>query len=139
MLTLGEDIANKLSGGCVIYLIGQLGAGKTTLTRGILHGLGHPGSVKSPTFTLVEPYEVNGKRVFHFDLYRLVDAEELEYLGIRDYFVSDSISIVEWPEKGAGVLPKADLQITIDYKDAGRHVRIIANTDRGVRILAQLN
>lgn len=131
MLVLGARIAEVTCGKGVIYLHGDLGAGKTTLSRGIIRGLGHVGAVKSPTFTLVEPYEIGAVRAFHFDLYRLVDAEELEYLGIRDYFEGDALCLVEWPQRGAGVLPKADLDITISPHGAGRALRLQAQGERG--------
>lgn len=131
MLVLGARIAEVTGGKGLIYLHGDLGAGKTTLSRGIIRGLGHVGAVKSPTFTLVEPYEIGAVRAFHFDLYRLVDAEELEYLGIRDYFESDALCLVEWPQRGAGVLPKADLDITISPHGAGRALRLQAQGERG--------
>lgn len=131
MLALGARIAQATAGQGVIYLHGDLGAGKTTLSRGLVRGFGHEGKVKSPTFTLVEPYEMASVRVFHFDLYRLVDPEELEFLGIRDYFSGDALCLVEWPERGAGILPKADLDITITPHGAGRMLSLEPQSERG--------
>ncbi|TBU87266.1 tRNA (adenosine(37)-N6)-threonylcarbamoyltransferase complex ATPase subunit type 1 TsaE [Phytopseudomonas dryadis] len=131
MLALGARIAQISEARGVIYLQGDLGAGKTTLSRGIIRGLGHVGAVKSPTFTLVEPYQIGSFRAFHFDLYRLVDPEELEFLGIRDYFEGDALCLVEWPQRGAGVLPKADLDITITPRERGRSLLFRSNSAKG--------
>jgi tRNA threonylcarbamoyladenosine biosynthesis protein TsaE len=131
MTAFGGCIAKTTQGHGLIFLEGDLGAGKTTLSRGIIRGLGHVGAVKSPTFTLVEPYEIGEIRAFHFDLYRLVDPEELEYLGIRDYFDDDALCLIEWPEKGAGFLPKPDLTITISPQDSGRSLKILSRGSCG--------
>ena len=131
MVALGQRLAQVTAGSGLIFLEGDLGAGKTTLSRGIIRGLGHVGAVKSPTFTLVEPYEIGDIRAFHFDLYRLVDPEELEYLGIRDYFEDDALCLIEWPRKGAGFLPKPDLTITISPQDSGRSLQIVSQSSRG--------
>jgi tRNA threonylcarbamoyladenosine biosynthesis protein TsaE len=131
MVTLGNRIAQVTEGHGIIFLDGDLGAGKTTLSRGIIRGLGHVGAVKSPTFTLVEPYEIGDIRAFHFDLYRLVDPEELEFLGIRDYLEDDALCLIEWPQKGAGFLPKPDLTITISPHDSGRSLNLSPQGLRG--------
>jgi len=139
MEQFGTRLASQCVDGALIFLQGDLGTGKTTLTRGFLHGMGYKGNVKSPTYTLVEPYEINGKQVYHFDLYRMGDPEELEYLGGRDYFTDDDICLVEWPERGEGFLPKPDVLIVINYQNAGRQLTISAQTERGRAILAQLD
>ncbi|APC16238.1 tRNA (adenosine(37)-N6)-threonylcarbamoyltransferase complex ATPase subunit type 1 TsaE [Pseudomonas frederiksbergensis] len=131
MVVLGNHIAQVTQGHGIIFLDGDLGAGKTTLSRGIIRGLGHVGAVKSPTFTLVEPYEIGNIRAFHFDLYRLVDPEELEFLGIRDYLEDDALCLIEWPQKGAGFLPKPDLTITISPHDSGRSLNLSPQGLRG--------
>ena len=131
MSDFGARIARVTQGHGLIFLEGNLGMGKTTLSRGIIRGLGHVGAVKSPTFTLVEPYEIGDIRAFHFDLYRLVDPEELEFLGIRDYFEDDALCLIEWPERGVGVLPKADLDITIAAQAGARSLSLRPQGARG--------
>ena len=131
MVAFGGHLARITQGHGLIFLEGDLGAGKTTLSRGIIRGLGHTGAVKSPTFTLVEPYEINDIRAFHFDLYRLVDPEELEFMGIRDYFDQDALCLIEWPQQGAGFLPKADLTITIGQHNTGRQLTLSPQGARG--------
>ncbi len=128
---LGEQLALHCKSGLVVHLLGELGAGKTTLARGFLHGLGYTGKVKSPTYTLVETYELERCSCFHFDLYRLADPEELEYMGIRDFQNAADILLIEWPDKGKGFLPAEDLVIEISYLDDGRSVVFSAHTPRG--------
>jgi len=131
---LGEAAAE----GAVLYLHGHLGAGKTTLSRGLIRGRGHEGKVKSPTYTLVEPYEGLRPPVYHFDLYRLGDPEELEFMGIRDYFLPGNLCLVEWPEKGAGLLPPADCDIELRAVTGHREIRARAGTGRGRAILGRM-
>jgi tRNA threonylcarbamoyladenosine biosynthesis protein TsaE len=136
---LAAQMAQFTEQGSVIFLQGDLGAGKTTFVRGFLQGLGHKGVVKSPTYTLVEPYSIDNKRIYHFDLYRLANPDELEYAGGRDYFDGESICLVEWPEKAEGFLPVADIQLLLSYENEGRRAEIMANTARGKSVLASLS
>ena len=126
MMSFGGKVAEKFPEGGMVYLNGDLGAGKTTLVRGLLRSLGYQGTVKSPTYTLVEPYQINNRMIYHFDLYRLADPEELEYIGGREYWNTDALCLVEWPEKAKRFLPDPDLIINILYKDTSRE--IITNT-----------
>jgi tRNA threonylcarbamoyladenosine biosynthesis protein TsaE len=134
-LALGAVLAGAIGGGAVIYLSGELGAGKTTLCRGLLQALGHRGAVKSPTYTLVEPYRLPSHSVYHFDLYRLAGAEELEFIGIRDYQDPQALLLIEWPERGAGHLPAADVEIRLSSTPAGRHAECLARSVRGQAII----
>ena len=124
MEALGATIVSDLSIPAVIYLYGDLGAGKTTLVRGALRKLGHHGLVKSPTFTLVETYSFPSLEVYHFDLYRISDPEELDYIGIREFSNGPSICFIEWPNLGKPLIPKATIEIFIEYSQQGRQVSI---------------
>jgi tRNA threonylcarbamoyladenosine biosynthesis protein TsaE len=124
--------------GGVIHLHGDLGAGKTTLARGIMRGFGYTGAVKSPTYTLVEPYEFERCHIYHFDLYRLADPEEVEYLGVEDYFSDNNLCIIEWAEKGSNIIPAADLDIELETEGTGRLLRCRSNSSKGLLIAKRL-
>lgn len=124
--------------GGMIYLQGDLGAGKTTLTRGFMRGFGYTGAVKSPTYTLVEPYEFELGNIYHFDLYRLADPEEVAYLGTDEYFAESNLCLVEWAEKGAKWLPPADLLIEIADQGTGRRLTCQSLTEKGAIIAKRL-
>jgi len=138
-VAFGGQLAAACKGGLLVYLHGHLGAGKTTLVRGFLRASGHSGAVKSPTYTLVEPYTTASGNLYHLDLYRLADAEELEWIGVRDLFEDDSICLVEWPERGAGILPEPDLRVYLQAKGDGREIRVEAVSSRGEQVLQNLS
>lgn len=130
-LALGERLAQVLQPGLAIWLCGDLGAGKTTLVRGVLRGLGYTGKVKSPTYTLVESYVISRLYLYHFDLYRFNDPDEWDVAGFREHFNPASVCLVEWPEKVEGLLPDPDLQIRLAIPGEGRIVMIVAMSNQG--------
>jgi tRNA threonylcarbamoyladenosine biosynthesis protein TsaE len=138
MVSLGARLGAVCEPGLVVFLQGDLGMGKTTFSRGFIQSLGHVGAVKSPTYTLVEPYQLGDLQVFHFDLYRLGDPEELEFMGIRDYFGDLSVCLVEWPERGLGALPAGDIVINVEPEGQGRRLAYVAATGQGRRVLARM-
>ena len=137
-LGFGEKLAQVLQPGLFVALSGELGSGKTTLARGILRGLGYEGKVKSPTYTLVEVYELSRLDLYHFDLYRFKDSRELLEAGFRDDFDSRNVCLVEWPERAKDLLPIADLSVALAEERGGRHVRIGAQTESGKNCLARI-
>ena len=138
-MAAGSAVGRALSTGAVVFLTGDLGAGKTTFTRGALRALGHVGSVKSPTYTLCEPYDLsNAGQLCHLDLYRLSNPEELEFLGIRDYVASGAVLLIEWPSKGEGWLPIPDLQVALRESGGGRELKIDALTADGEAVLSSM-
>ena len=138
-IAFGERLGRLLARRLVVYLDGDLGTGKTTLVRGILRGLGYGGPVRSPTYTLIEPYELPAARVYHLDLYRLSDPEELEYLGLRDLSGEDALLLIEWPERGVGTLPPADLTIRIRYQAEGRCLTLSPLSPEGLALVRSID
>ncbi|MCD2448946.1 tRNA (adenosine(37)-N6)-threonylcarbamoyltransferase complex ATPase subunit type 1 TsaE [Methylicorpusculum oleiharenae] len=120
----GADLWPLLPKKCIVYLQGELGAGKTTFVRGLLRAAGYQGVVKSPTYTVVEEYLTSDRTLFHFDLYRIRDPEELIWMGIEDYLAQEAVCLFEWPEMGLGILPEADLLIRLDLLAQGRSMQM---------------
>ncbi|MDO8907636.1 MAG: tRNA (adenosine(37)-N6)-threonylcarbamoyltransferase complex ATPase subunit type 1 TsaE [Pseudohongiella sp.] len=131
--------ADSAMAGAVIYLDGDLGAGKTTFSRGLIRAFGHSGAVKSPTYTLVEPYEFFEFPLYHFDLYRLSHPEEVEFLGVDDYFKPPAVCLIEWPDRGKGSLPAPDVRFELEDEGEGRVIKCRANTPKGMEIAKQFN
>jgi len=138
-LAFAARLAANLKAGLLIYLHGDLGAGKTTLVRGVLQSLGYQGRVKSPTYTLLEQYVIGDLQLRHFDLYRFNDAEEWEAAGFRDEFGGANICLVEWPERAAELMPPADLELRFEILIHGRTLALHANTDAGKQCLIELH
>ncbi len=134
----GNDSVGCPSLGGIVHLLGDLGAGKTTLSRGVMRGYGYQGAVKSPTYTLVEPYNFEQCDIYHFDLYRLGDPEEVSYLGTDDYFADSKLCLVEWAEKGRGKIPDPDLVITLSGTGTGREIHCQTMTEKGELIAKRL-
>ena len=130
MEMLGRQFSRCVRGGDIVFFQGELGAGKTTFVRGLLTGLGHKGSVTSPTYTLIEPYSFEDLMVYHLDLYRLNDPDELEMIGLRDLIGNQSILLVEWPDRGQGVLTLPSVTVSIEYRDSGRDLEIVTKDAR---------
>jgi len=135
---LGLWLAKICQAPAVIYLSGDLGAGKTTFSRGFIQARGHSGAVKSPTYTLIEPYELPGGVVYHMDLYRLNDPIELEFLGLEDLLADRGVCLIEWPERGDQHLPPADLTVRLNYADEGRQAVLTAHHSRAEAWLRSL-
>jgi len=138
-VALATTVAKHLKSSFIMLLKGDLGVGKTTFARGFIQASGYQGVVKSPTYTLVEPYEITNNRMcYHFDLYRLADPEELEFTGARDYFNENDVCLVEWPEKAEGFLPPADWICEFSHHNDGRNLLISAMTNKGKGLMLQV-
>lgn len=138
-IALAETVARHLKTSFILFLEGDLGVGKTTFARGFVHASGFDGVVKSPTYTLVEPYPISNNRTcYHFDLYRLAEPEELEFIGARDYFNETDVCLIEWPEKAHGFLPAADWRCEFRHKNEGRDLFISALTEKGKELMLQV-
>jgi tRNA threonylcarbamoyladenosine biosynthesis protein TsaE len=135
---LGARLARVITPGLSLYLHGDLGSGKTTLARGLLRGLGYQGRVKSPTYALVELYTISRLNLYHFDFYRFRDPKEWRDAGLSEYFNEASVCLVEWPEKAGGLLPGADLDITLEFAGEGRDLSVRAGTETGKACLLRL-
>lgn len=132
---LGRLLAHLQLAPAVIYLSGELGAGKTTFSRGFIQACGHPGAVKSPTYTLIEPYDLPSGKIYHLDLYRLNDPAELDFLGLEDVLAEGGVCLIEWPERASPYLPPADLTISLHHADGARRARLVAHQARAQRWL----
>jgi tRNA threonylcarbamoyladenosine biosynthesis protein TsaE len=138
-LDLGESISAHLTEGLLIFLKGDLGAGKTTLARGLISGLGYVGSVKSPTYSLIEQYEFDIFTLNHFDLYRFTNPNEWFSSGFQEYINSHDVTLIEWPEKSSELLPKPDLEVELLYKNESRIAHINSFTEKGHKCLENLS
>jgi len=138
-VAFAKVVAKHLESSFVMLLQGDLGVGKTTFARGFIHASGFDGIVKSPTYTLVEPYPITNNRMcYHFDLYRLADPEELEFIGARDYFNDTDVCLIEWPEKAEGYLPPADWICKFSHQEKGRNLEVFALTDKGEDLMLRV-
>jgi tRNA threonylcarbamoyladenosine biosynthesis protein TsaE len=134
----GTRVAQALDGGLVVYLHGELGAGKTSFARALLTAMGVGERIKSPTYSLVEGYQAAGRPAWHLDLYRIADPGELEWLGLDALSDPTAVVLVEWPERGQGALPAADVELNLRYDGLGRQARMQSKTSRGERLLGRL-
>jgi tRNA threonylcarbamoyladenosine biosynthesis protein TsaE len=134
----GEALAPAIGPGMVIFVEGDLGAGKTTLVRALIRALGHAGAVKSPTYSLVEVYVISSLYLYHFDFYRFESPEEFLDAGFDEYFTDTSVCLVEWPERAQGCVPPPDLRLRLHHADFGRLLEAVADTPKGAKCLSTL-